>query len=156
MTITRRKLLQMAMGAGMASGALTARPTRASASSGELVVAMSSDPGHLDPRVEAGVPGWAMFQHIFDGFVWRNERTDPIPCLVTKWEQVSPTTLRWTLRRGVKFHNGEDFTAESVKLTLEQIGAPASRHPSRPRLQSIREIKKNPDALKGLQNGLGR
>lgn len=141
MAITRRKLLQMAMGAGMASGALTARPTRASASSGELVVAMSSDPGHLDPRVEAGVPGWAMFQHIFDGFVWRNERTEPIPCLVTKWEQVSPTTLRWTLRRGVKFHNGEDFTAESVKLTLEQIGAPASRHPSRPRLQSIREIK---------------
>ena len=141
MAITRRKLLQMAMGAGVASGGLVARPSRARASSGELVVAMSSDPGHLDPRVEAGVPGWAMFQHIFDGFVWRNERTDPIPCLVTKWEQVSPTTLRWTLRRGVKFHNGEEFTAESVKLTLEQIGAPASRHPSRPRLQSIREIK---------------
>ena len=53
-----------------------------------------------------------------------SEGTDPIPCLVPKWEQVSPTTLRWTLRRGVKLHKGEDFTAESVKLTLEQIGAP--------------------------------
>jgi len=57
MEITRRKLLQMAMGAGVASGGLAARPSRAYASSGELVVAMSSDPGHLDPRVEAGVPG---------------------------------------------------------------------------------------------------
>ncbi len=33
----------------------------------ELVVAFSLDPGHLDPRVEAGVPGWSMFGNIFDG-----------------------------------------------------------------------------------------
>ena len=141
MNITRRKLLQMAVGTGAATGALGGLVSRGSAQAAELIVASSSDPGHLDPRVEAGVPGWAMFQHMFDGLVWRNERTDPLPWLVTKWEQVNPTTLRWTLRRGVKFHNGEEFTAESVKLTIEQIAAPASRHPSRPRLQAIREIK---------------
>jgi len=141
MNITRRTLLQMAVGTGAATSALGGLVSRGSAQAAELIVASSSDPGHLDPRVEAGVPGWAMFQHMFDGFVWRNERTDPIPSLVIKWEQVNPTTLRWTLRRGAKFHNGEEFTAESVKLTIEQIAAPASRHPSRPRLQAIREIK---------------
>jgi peptide/nickel transport system substrate-binding protein len=141
MNITRRRLLQMAAGTGAATSALGSIVSRSGAQAAELVVASSSDPGHLDPRVEAGVPGWAMFQHMFDGFVWRNERTEPIPALVIKWEQVNPTTLRWTLRRGVKFHNGEEFTAESVKLTIEQIAAPASRHPSRPRLQAIREMK---------------
>jgi hypothetical protein len=36
----------------------------------ELVFAMSSDPGHLDPRVEAGTPGFALLAHIHDAAVW--------------------------------------------------------------------------------------
>jgi peptide/nickel transport system substrate-binding protein len=137
--ITRREMLKSA--AGGAAVFTGSRVSLAWAQGPELVVGMSLDPGHLDPRVEAGVPGWSIFSHMFDGLVFRDERTNPIPWLVTKWEQVSPTVLRWHLRKGVKFHNGEDFTAESVKFSLEQYSAPTSRSPWKTRIGVIREYR---------------
>jgi peptide/nickel transport system substrate-binding protein len=137
--MTRREALTLAAaGAAVMTGM---RGGLAAAAGPELVVGMSLDPGHMDPRVEAGVPGWSIFGHIFDTFVWRDERTNPIPWLVTKWEQVSPTALRWQLRKGVKFHNGEDFTAESVKFSLEQYAAPTSRSPWKNRIGVVREYR---------------
>ncbi|MGH7334062.1 MAG: ABC transporter substrate-binding protein [Candidatus Rokuibacteriota bacterium] len=80
------------------------------------------------------MPGWSMFHTIHDPFLWRDEKINPVPWLVTKWEQVNPTTMRWYLRKGVKFHNGEDFTAESVKVSFEQYSATNSRSPWRSQL----------------------
>ena len=138
--VTRRQMLKLAAAGGaVALGGLSSGPARAAAP--ELVVGMSLDPGHLDPRVEAGGPGWSIFSHMFDGFVFRDERTRPIPWLVTKWEQVSPTVLRWHLRKGVKFHNGEAFTAESVKFSLGQYAAPTSRSPWKTRIGVIQEYR---------------
>jgi hypothetical protein len=47
------------------------------------VVGFSIDPGHMDPRVEAGVPGWSIFHTIHDPFLWRDERINPVPWLVS-------------------------------------------------------------------------
>ena len=105
------------------------------------MVAFSIDPGHMDPRVEAGVPGWSMFHTIHDPFLWRDEKINPVPWLVTKWEQVNPTTMRWYLRKGVKFHNGEDFTAESVKVSFEQYSATSTRSPWRSQLNVVKQFK---------------
>jgi peptide/nickel transport system substrate-binding protein len=138
--VTRREILKLAAAGGAAAlTGLSRGPARAAAP--DLVIGMSLDPGHLDPRVEAGGPGWSIFSHMFDGFVFRDDRTNPIPWLVTKWEQVSPTVLRWHLRKGVKFHNGEEFTAESVRFSLEQYAAPASRSPWKTRIGVIREYR---------------
>src|SRR5205823_5164117 len=94
----RRDFLKLAAAGGTA--ALAARPlVSAHAQGPELVVGMSLDPGHLDPRVEAGGPGWSIFNHMFDGLVFRDDKTNPIPWLVTKWEQATPTVLRWHLRK---------------------------------------------------------
>ncbi len=41
-------------------------------------------------------------------------KNGPVPKLATKWEQRDPTTWRFYLRRGVKFHNGADFTSRDV------------------------------------------
>jgi len=43
------------------------------------------------------------------------------PALATKWEYVADNTWRFYLRRGVKFHNGEEFTASAVKFTLDRV-----------------------------------
>src|SRR6266481_9720194 len=40
---------------------------------------------------------------------------------------VAPTVWEIKLRRGVKFHNGEDFNAESVKFSLERLANPANK-----------------------------
>jgi peptide/nickel transport system substrate-binding protein len=49
---------------------------------------------------------------------------DIIPDLAEKWEQPDATTLVFTLRKGVKFHDGSDFTAEDAKVQLEWIKKP--------------------------------
>jgi peptide/nickel transport system substrate-binding protein len=144
--ITRRQALQLAAAGGATLLGLWPRSQVLAAPAiikpaAELVVAFSADPGHMDPRVEAGGIGWSIFEHIFDNFVFRDERTNPIPWLVERWEQVSPNALRWQLRQGVKFHNGEEFTAESVKVSFEQYTAPTSRSPWKNRLAVVKEFK---------------
>ena len=41
-----------------------------------------------------------------------------IPGLAESWEQIDDKTMQFKLRKGVKFHNGYDFTAEDVKFSL--------------------------------------
>ena len=43
------------------------------------------------------------------------------PCLATEYEWADDTTLKLTLREGVKFHDGSDMNAEDVKFTLDLI-----------------------------------
>ena len=45
------------------------------------------------------------------------------PGLAEAWEIVNPTTTRFKLRQGVKFHNGEVFDANSVKFSIERLVA---------------------------------
>ena len=142
MEITRRTLARWRW--APAPGPARSRPALAGAARGRLVVAMSSDPGHLDPRVEAGVPGWAISGPSSTGPSGASTGR-PIPCLVTKWEQMSPTTLRWTLRRGFKFHDGEEFTAESVKLASAD-GRPRRGIRRGRAVQAIREVN-DPDRV---------
>ncbi len=137
--LSRRDFLKYSSVA-LATGALSGAGTRIVSAKGfsdELVVGFSGDPGHLDPTIEAGGIGWSTMHQIFEPPVWRDKYTNPIPWLVEKWEQVSPTALRWYLRKGVKFHNGEEFTAEAIKVSIEKITAPDSRSPSRNRLRPI-------------------
>ena len=110
----------------------------------ELVVAFSLDPGHFDPRVEAGVPGFSMmYPHMYETIIWRRKdiTLDPALSLAEKWEQVDPTTLRLTLRQGVKFHNGDGFDAEAVKVSAESYTAPESKFPVKSSMAVTREVK---------------
>ena len=77
---TTRRDSQAGQRPGVAAAAITsARIPRVTAQGRELVVGFSIDPGHMDPRVEAGVPGWSMFHHMHDPFLWRDERSST-PC----------------------------------------------------------------------------
>lgn len=104
-------------------------------------MAFSLDPGHVSPVVEAGAPGFGIIQHIHDAATWRDDKGTPIPWLVEKWEQANDTTLRLHLRKGVKFHNGEEFTADALKQTVDKYIAPDSKSPNRTILSVIKETK---------------
>ena len=67
---------------------------------------------------------------------------DRVPALATEMPKlVAPTTWEFKLRRGVKFHNGEDFNADAVKFSIERayrLNVPGS---SEPLLASLRRIE---------------
>ncbi len=62
----------------------------------------------------------------------------------------------FTLRRGVRFHDGNEMTAEDVKVNLDRLRDPTFGSPNRTKLDSVQEIRvRNPCTLPGCP-GLAR
>ena len=62
---------------------------------------------------------------IFDGLMGHDKDNKVIPALAEKYDLDEDTnTYTFKLRKGVKWHDGEPFTAEDVKFTIEQIMDP--------------------------------
>lgn len=85
-----------------------------------LTVGMGGDAVSLDPHATNDQPSSRVAKQIYDTLIVQTEELDLEPGLATEWEQVDDTTFEFTLREGVKFHNGEDFTADDVKFTLDR------------------------------------
>jgi peptide/nickel transport system substrate-binding protein len=104
----------------------------------ELVVAQGIDV----PSFDVHSPGSSVttvesvIVNIFDYLVWRTADGEFEPALATAWEPVAPDAWRFTLREGVKWHDGEEFTAEDVEFTLERI----SRDESLSEYENYRQI----------------
>ena len=94
----------------------------------EIVVGLGAE-----PRTMLGVTivDWTtnnMLEHIYDRLLDRDPKTlKPKPMLATGWKVVNDTTWEFPLRQGVRFHNGEPFTAQSVKATFEYMLDPATK-----------------------------
>jgi len=86
-----------------------------------LKLAMDADPVSLDPHVQLS-GGMLQYSHmVFDPLIrWSREMSFE-PRLATKWERIDELTVRFTLRKDVKFHTGNPFTAEDVKWTVARL-----------------------------------
>ncbi|MDB4895631.1 MAG: extracellular solute-binding protein family 5, partial [Firmicutes bacterium] len=90
----------------------------------EIAIASGADPVSLDPRRTWVGPGYSINAHISEPLVFRQIEGDQVKLvgvLAEKFENVDPVTWKFTLRKGVKFHNGKPLTAEAVKFTFESI-----------------------------------
>jgi peptide/nickel transport system substrate-binding protein len=65
---------------------------------------------------------------VYDTLVRRNRKLEMEPGLATSWEIVAPDRWRFRLRQGVKFHEGQPFTADDVVATVMRTIDPASRN----------------------------
>ena len=88
---------------------------------GEVVNGMSQDLQSLDPHNHVNISDWSVHRHIFDPLVEKDFDGKFVPMLAESWSLVDDNTWQFNLRRGVKFHNGEEFNAESVKTTMERM-----------------------------------
>ncbi|MDM8518355.1 ABC transporter substrate-binding protein [Desulfobacterales bacterium HSG16] len=86
-----------------------------------LKLAMDADPVSLDPHVQLS-GGMLQYSHmVFDPLVrWTQDMTFE-PRLAHKWERLDELTVRFYLRKGVKFHSGNPFTAKDVQWTLARL-----------------------------------
>ena len=81
--------------------------------------------------------------HIYDPLVRRNRKLEIEPALATSWKVVEPTRWRFTLRQGVKFHNGDAFSADDVVASVARLLDPASR--ARGNLANVERAEKVDD-----------
>jgi ABC-type transport system substrate-binding protein len=114
----RRHIIGLALAVSMS--AMLAQPLAAQEST--LVYADAGEPGTIDPA-KANI-NWELTvtRNVYDRLV-DFDLTDPaklLPALATDWKQ-DGTSWTFTLRDGVKFHDGSPFTADDVKATLDRI-----------------------------------
>ena len=113
----KKKLLASIIGTAMAGVALA--PLVASAET--LRIGYAADVETLDVHEQLS-GGVLRFSHMsFDPLVRWTKDFQFEPRLATAWEQVDDTHMRLTLREGVTFHSGNEFTAKDVVWTLERL-----------------------------------
>ncbi len=96
-------------------------PTKSPKHGGVLTYGLSGDLQHLDPHDAYGAVSKAIKGLIYGHLVTWDRDFNLIPDLAESWDVVDPTTIVFTLRKGVTFHNGEDFTSEDVKYSMDRI-----------------------------------
>ncbi|HEV8309213.1 MAG TPA: ABC transporter substrate-binding protein [Methylomirabilota bacterium] len=116
--------------------------TAAAAPSGRVVIAQGVDPTSLDTMNQQETPASNLARHLYEGLVMRDQNLDLVPALAVELPKtVAPTTWEVKLRRGVRFHNGEEFTAESVKFSLERLANPANKLRATPNFVPIDRVE---------------
>jgi peptide/nickel transport system substrate-binding protein len=121
----------------VALGVFAALPARAT----NLTIGLGADVTALDPHYHNVTPNNNVAAHVFGYLVQRNERSQLEPGLATEWKTVDPLTWEFKLRRGVKFHDGSDFTAADVVASIERVPTvPNSPSPFTAFTKQIKEI----------------
>jgi peptide/nickel transport system substrate-binding protein len=107
---------------------------------GELVFVTPSDAPTLDPHGMNDTATTNATTQIFDRLTEYAEDGSVVPSLAEEFNQVDDTTWEFKLRQGVKFHDGSDFTAEAVKMSLERLIDPEFASPRAVVLNMITEV----------------
>jgi peptide/nickel transport system substrate-binding protein len=87
----------------------------------DLAIGLATDVTSLDPHYHNLTPNNNIAQHVYGFLVQRNEKEQLEAGLATQWKTVDPTTWEFTLRKGVKFHDGSDFTAADVVASINRV-----------------------------------
>lgn len=85
-----------------------------------IVVAISTDIQVLDPHNFRHRATETVLRNVYDGLVTRGPDMQPVPELAESYEQIDATTWEFKLRRGVKFHDGSEMTAEDVVYSISR------------------------------------
>ena len=91
------------------------------ATAADLTIGLGTDVTSMDPHYHNLTPNNNVAQHVFGLLVQRNEKEQLEPGLATEWKAIDPTTWEFKLRRGVKFHDGSDFTADDVLASINRV-----------------------------------
>ena len=87
----------------------------------EIIFCQGNDLTTLDATIGQQERAYSISNNIFDPLFTYDSDMKMQPCLATEYEWADDTTLKLTLREGVKFHDGSDMNAEDVKFTLDLI-----------------------------------
>lgn len=105
------------LAAGLMCGGLSVTTVQAQT----VTLAQGVDPESLDPAVDTLITSVSVMMNIYDSLIWRDGGGNIVPGLAESWDFPQPNQMRLKLRQGVKFHNGDAFTADDVVFSYGRL-----------------------------------
>ncbi|QII83978.1 ABC transporter substrate-binding protein [Bordetella hinzii] len=108
-----------------------------------LRMAYDQAPESVDPYYNNVRIGVIIAANVWDTLLYRDPMTNEYKGQLAKsWKQVDDKTLEFELRQGVKFHNGEEFDADSVVYTLNFVADPKNKAVTQQNVAWIDKVEK--------------
>ena len=106
-------------------------PDPAAKPGGSIVITYKDDVATLDPAIGYDWQNWSMIKSIFDSLMDYVPGTTTLRPGLAESYDISADGMEYTfhLRKGVKFHNGREMTADDVKYSLDRVTNPATQSP---------------------------
>jgi len=109
---------------------------------GTLRVGMDADNTTMDPHRSTAAVDRQVYNNVYGKLVDIDAKFGLVPQLAQSWEiRNAGLTYVFKLRRGVKFHDGSDFTAEIVKWNFERMRDPALASPRRSEIAPVKDVR---------------
>lgn len=141
-SITRKEFLRFLAGGAIATSVLPGSVRRAIAQGSDVLkISFRSAHVRLDPAFTVSSEEYVVTQSIYDNLTRLDEELNPVPGLATEW--TSPDngkTWIFTLRDGVRFHDGRALSANDVVYSLKRVLDPENGSPGRRAVGPIAEI----------------
>ena len=103
----------------VASALALAAPAPTSAAG--LRIAVGADVTSADPHFFNLFPNNNIAEHVYDKLVRLDSDSRMIPGLATSWKTIDDRTWEFKLRKGVRFHDGSELTAEDVVFSIDRV-----------------------------------
>ena len=141
----------LALGLSAASAHAQADPN--AKQGGSIVITYKDDVATLDPAIGYDWQNWSMIKSLFDGLMdYKPGTTELVPDLAESHEiSENGQTFTFKLRKGVKFHNGREMTAEDVKYSIDRVVNPVTQSPGQGFFASIKGYD---EAAEGKADGV--
>ncbi len=108
---------------------------------GTLTIGVDQEVVGLDPNIVTAFSSFRRIDLLYNRLVKYDSNLNIVPDLAASWKILDNLTYIFYLRKGVKFHNGRELTAEDVKYTLERILDPKTASPGRSFIEPISSIE---------------
>jgi peptide/nickel transport system substrate-binding protein len=106
-----------------------------------LAVQITAEPPGLDlTATPASATATVVFYNVQEALVKVDEKGHLVPWLAERWHTTDNLNYTFFLKKGVRFHNGRELTAEDVKFALDRARNPETRHPHARQYEDIATI----------------
>jgi peptide/nickel transport system substrate-binding protein len=136
-------LKALAAGLFAAGHLFAAAPAMAGKADDTLNMAYEQAPESVDPYFNNVRIGVIIAANVWDTLLYRDPVTNEYKGQLAKsWKQIDDKTMEFELREGVKFHNGEEFDADSVVYTLNFVSDPKNKATTQQNVRWIDKVEK--------------
>lgn len=105
-----------------------------------LKIGIEMSPSGLDPHKVPAASSIRILSQLYNSLLTYNDKMELAPELAESWEQPDATTYIFHLRKGVKFHNGREMTADDVKYSFDRIKNPETAAIAKSTFKKVKSV----------------